>query len=243
MAVRYFILMCGILFVSSSWANIERKEFPAGSIHEVNLELDRGNITIQAGEADNIVFEVDRSKLGEHCRVRYDQDGSELELDIQDSSWFLGRRPCQAQVKLTLPAKTKVNVELGKGDIVASGLNSDFDVDQGSGNLNLKGEFTELDINLGSGDILVAGSAQDAEMKLGKGNVEMTFQKIPEIGRLEINSGVGNTVLNYPAGTKIKTNILSAVGKIENAFGDDPEAAYKFKWKSGLGDLKINSVE
>lgn len=185
----------------------------AGEAFRVTVQLrgedaSRGLVELQQeGSALRIVF-----PLAQHTTYVYPELGSgrSVSTDIraenpEEKSWlrrtfgvFKGRRltvrgsgnglEVWADVRIEVPAGSALTLRHGVGDITASGVQADLDLDSNYGLVGVEDVRGELRADTGSGAVTVRRVEGDLDLDTGSGDVEVRDSRA---GRAHIDTGSG----------------------------------------------------
>jgi lia operon protein LiaG len=177
-------------------------------------------VEVTLGGADAEELEVETGPLGElqALRVVYPGDrvvypaigrGSNTSLRVRENGVFgddassaRGRRvqivgsgrgvEAHADLRVLVPAGRQVRIRLGAGEVAASDVQGDLDVDAGMGAVSCHGTRGALALDTGSGSIRVSETQGDVDLDTGSGNVDLTDARG---GAVRIDTGSGSVRL------------------------------------------------
>lgn len=147
-----------------------------GPVLAVRVELDAGNVTVEAGGNE---VQVGRTLTGTAARTvtQHVVDGI-LRIEARCETLL----PCSADIALTVPKGLPVDVRTGEGDVLVDGVDSDLSIEVGDGNVRGEGLLVEtVRVQAGWGDarLSFAGTPEDVSVGVGVGDVVIA---VPEGG-------------------------------------------------------------
>lgn len=170
----------------------ERVEIRA-EVDAIDLTLGSGDVRIEAGAGP---VELEGSFGGV---------GGELVHRVEDGVLVVSQRCrlCGGELTLTAPARTRVAVDLGSGELVVIGMRGPLDADVGAGSIDVRDH----------GDGAVAVST-------GAGDVALSFADEPESVRVLLSTGDAAVVV--PAG-RYALDLRAEAGAVDvSGVTDDP---------------------
>lgn len=219
---------------------------------EINLDFDRGNLTIGQVEDAALLFEASVTHNEQVSFQNKPGDNHEVDLELDDVGVpqigdFLNE---QNQVRAEIGLSTQIPLEL-KLDIGAGNANmaledillSRLEVDTGSGGFEVvlpEGDYS-VKLSSGSGDIDVktaAGSVLDMKADVGSGRVTLTLAPSSE-GNVVLDSGSGDIVVIIPEGLAVQFQGSTGSGSIRL-----PQGVVRISGSDGLsGDKGVWQTE
>jgi len=177
---------------------------PEGVIERVVVRTDAGVVELSAGDQVRV-----------RRAIRAPEAALDLSHRVEDGTLYLEahcRRllPCAVDTRVELPADLPVEVDLGTGEVWATGLTSlNLELDEGNADVDVAGD---LSASIGSGRIRAHLSAgADARIGIGDGDIEVdvpegSWSVQADTDRLKlvditpVSDGVGHLDLTAPAG-------------------------------------------
>jgi DUF4097 and DUF4098 domain-containing protein YvlB len=134
-------------------------------------------------------------------------------------------------------------VKLGSGDVSVADIEGKFGFKIGVGDVLLTDtEISHLDLRIGTGNISVKGYIGSGDLKIGAGDIDLSYNKNPVEGLLDLKVGSGTTMISVPNSAKISSKFKSGTGSLTNELKDSPDAKYKISGTSGTGDMVIKKI-
>lgn len=234
-------------------APVERSFETAGPIR-LRVELAAGDLTVRAGsEGVTLVTLIARGAHGEELLSQFtvEQRGSEIHVESpkdRDSFLSWGRRG-SVDVEVDLPARSEIDVRLGSGGLVTSGVLGRAAAVTGSGDLSVD-EVAGGQLRSGSGDVAAGAIRGPLDAKTGSGDVSIEVAGA-DVGLI---SGSGDVwVGRAEASLKVKTGsgdvtVGASTGDIEllSGTGDlDLQGIHagQVRVKTGSGDVSLAVVQ
>lgn len=147
-----------------------------GDVLAVRVELDAGNVTVNAGGSS---IHVGRTLRGAASLATTQRvvDGI-LRIEARCETLL----PCSADIALTVPLGIAVDVRTGEGDVRVVGLDSDVSIEVGDGNVVGEGLLgATVRVQAGWGDARLAFTVRPKEVSVGVGVGDVTLA-VPEGG-------------------------------------------------------------
>ncbi|MDP2306994.1 MAG: hypothetical protein Q8P18_13295 [Pseudomonadota bacterium] len=135
-----------------------------GVVLAVRVEVDAGNVTVNAG---GTAIHVGRTLRGAASLTTSQRvvDGI-LRIEARCETLF----PCAADIVLTVPSGIPVDVRTGEGDVRVVGLDSDLSIEVGDGNVVGEGLLgATVRVQAGWGDASLAFLVRPVEVSVGVG--------------------------------------------------------------------------
>ncbi len=170
---------------------------------------------------------------------------SGLSIGSQSNGYLLGKRVAvyessgpsvpvlYADLKITLPARSKLVVRNLVGAVKGGILEGDLTVDTGSGGVAVAGFSGNLYVDTGSGDVKLGSVRGETHVDTGSGDIDIEEL----IGNGLLDTGSGDVDVAKVAAGKLDIdtgsgNILVADGSVATLLGD-----------TGSGDIEVRDVE
>ncbi|CAM3652080.1 DUF4097 family beta strand repeat-containing protein [Parendozoicomonas haliclonae] len=166
-----------------------------------------GSVSLTTASGDELELKVmvkDHSHRGNidlsRAEIELDKSGSEIEfsIDIDDTNqdWVIA-----------VPAKKKVAVNLGAGDIDVKTISESATYNLGAGDMDITEQGGPTEINIGAGDLDIEKLLSSAEISVGSGDVDIKLGKV-EYRSIELSTGAGDTRLEGFDKANIETSGL-----------------------------------
>ena len=227
------------VFAAESTSKVEQKNFPLSAVEVLEIRNTAGDVLVERASGTSATVIVTKKDFSKHCKIDISVKKSLLKIVVSKTT---GRffDSCNAEISVTVGENTALDLRTGAGDISAKELKGGITFRTGSGDVELKGAFPKIEGKTGSGDIVAYNlAAEDVDMATGSGDIKVTFDKVPSLGRVELKTGSGDTIVWVPKGSKVKSSLLNGMGDVVNEIGDSPGAKFDISVRSGSGDLKL----
>jgi hypothetical protein len=225
-------LVIALMLVAASGvaaeAASERKltdSFPAESVDRVHIQVGVGSVEIESHDSDRIEIAVqltarrggifssmkEAERDVEDAELTLEMVGTRLYLDVDSGA---GDERYEEQWTVLLPGKLQVELELGLGDVTASGLERVLEVEIGVGDVMVHDAAGNLIIEVGVGDVDISGQTDrfgdvSASGGVGDAKIKVDGKRISSEGfvghsatwvgdgpgRIEVEVGVGEAVI------------------------------------------------
>lgn len=239
-----------------AFAGPESQEFNTQGLEKIRVKNMSGDIKVSPSKDEKVHVSPDKVNFEKDCRLKMRRSGKKFYIRTKKTGWF-SHSKCQVNFKIQVPQSIALDFKNGSGNIDVNGRHGKVEFSLGSGEANVKGQIQklvgetgsgsmkvngkidDLELKSGNGSITVTGKVREAELKTGSGDINVTYQTPPKNGKLEVNTGSGDAIIQLPAKSKVVTSLKSGNGDISNELGDSPDASFKISMKTGSGDLKI----
>lgn len=183
--------LASLLFVLAGCTPTETADHAVvgGDVLAVRVEVDAGNVTVNAGGS---AIHVGRTLRGAASAATTQEvvDGI-LRIEARCETLL----PCGADIVITVPLGIPVDVRTGEGDVRVAGLDSDLSIEVGDGNVFGEGLLgSTVRVQAGWGDARLAFVARPLEVSVGVGVGDVTLA-VPEGGYdLDVETLGGETL-------------------------------------------------
>ena len=188
----------------------ETRTFNLGAGKQPTLIVanDAGFVHVRSGSSNTIT--VTTTKVGDSFgaspddfKLNYTQSGSTITVHVTNDSIhpFDFSQTSQADLNITVPANSNLQLETDSGDIAASGIQGKLTLTSNSGSLQATAD------SLTSGSQLVTDS----------GSITMSGS-IGTTGIYAFQAGSGDVAVTLPRSTSFHANLVSNSGSITNDF-------------------------
>ncbi|MEQ8955548.1 MAG: DUF4097 family beta strand repeat-containing protein [Gammaproteobacteria bacterium] len=197
----------------------ETREFEVGNNPELRLENIAGEISVSAGDTDQIVIEYEIE--GEDVDVIFEQSGNAVAVKVvhpKKSGWFGSGNNHRVDFVIEMPATGRYALKSVSGDIDVAGVGG------------------RVRLETVSGSIRILESSGHLELRTVSGSIEM--EKV-QSADLEVNTVSGD--IDYKDGDLSGENydFSSVSGDISISF--DNEASFRVRGKTVSGGVRIDS--
>lgn len=235
------------------------REFSLPKVRLVRVRADEGAIAVRGTAGTKAKVTVTGSTAD--CELVTEVRGDELLLQAKaPGSGLWSSKHCKAGFDVEMPKGLELSASAGSGGVSVSGLKAGVQASAGSGSVRLadvsgslqvkvgsgkvEGEAASarLDVKAGSGDVRLGGLLGSASVKVGSGEVRLSWAKAPSAGLVDVKTGSGDVVLEFPEDTKLAADVLTGSGSFKTELGDTPGAAFRVSVKGGSADISIRKT-
>ena len=168
---------------------------------ELLVDVPIGTVIIKPGDAGSADVSV-TGTLGGADQATLDAVVVSVTQDADGKTSVIAKGPnvksWKADLTITTPAKTSLNLKSGVGTVTLSGLEGKTEAKVGVGDLNVD-------------KLALTG---DSSFESGTGNVTLGITAWPKERALKAESGVGNVTVRLPANTGMNVDAATGVGKL-----------------------------
>ena len=203
-------------YKSGSPTSLQRERiqqtFDAGDTPSLEIDSFAGNVTISAGERGTVrvvaTKKASRSRDLTQITVEiHEQDGG---LVIKTSR-PLGLDRATVDLEITTPPDTRLDLNLGAGQVNVRGLTRPVKAHNGAGSVDIADVMAEIEVGTGAGAIVVRGAVGPVRLNNGAGAI--VYQGTPQ-GDCRFHAGAGGIVLTLPANPAVAVDLSTGVGNI-----------------------------
>ena len=186
--------------------------FEAGVAPNLKIDSFSGNVIVRAGERGTIrvvaTKKASRSRDLTQITVEiHEQDGG---LVIKTSR-PLGLDRTTVDLEITTPPGTRLDLNLGAGQVNVRGLTRPVKAHNGAGSVDIADVMAEIEVGTGAGAIVVRGAVGPVRLNNGAGAI--VYQGTPQ-GDCRFHAGAGGIVLTLPANPDVAVELSTGVGNI-----------------------------
>jgi DUF4097 and DUF4098 domain-containing protein YvlB len=195
-------------------------EFGATGPQTIHVELQSGEVEVEAGEEPVLVVDVEGDRAEE---VQVERTGTGLTVTGPRRAGFFSSHG-DFRVRLRVPLDSDLSTKLGSAGLLARGRLGAVHLASGSGDIDLE-DVRAASVRTGSGDTVIGAVEADADVKAGSGDVRLrsvggaarvaTGSGSVEIGdgqgALSLKSGSGDLVVGAASGD---TSLSTASGDL-----------------------------
>jgi hypothetical protein len=238
------------------------KAFAADEVKLVDIRTEQGRIKVQGSDLLTIQVDLLDNVDSKKCRITMEPDPDKkiLMLEVKSTGLF-SSSDCHTGFSVELPKFLNVHAASGRGDIEAAGLKGDLSADDGTGDIRLSdlrgdvkahtgtGEVSGnikaengVNVETGTGQVDLKGLVGGLKVNTGTGKIRLEWATAPSLktkARAELRTGAASAAVYFPGESKIRADLQSGVGRLNNELGDTPGAAFTLSMKSGTGNLSV----
>lgn len=218
------LLVIGIVLgtLAAAWGGLHLVDWAMSSTqttHEsyaavgaVELVAD-GDVTVVAADGD---VEVDAIARGGLTRPTYhvEERGDRLVLTHR-CDWWLSWS-CSGSLDVTVPADTEVTVRTANGEVQATGLAQDVDLDSSNGDVEAADIDGDVTARSSNGRVVVAGATGEVTATSSNGDVEVSDAG----GDATADSSNGDVTVDGAAGAKVTATSDNGTVEVRGAQGN-----------------------
>lgn len=245
------VIAGGTLLVASAWpsSNVVKQtdsaSYPLGAHGTLRVENASGEIHADAydGSMVSVVAHRQASSQDELAHVRYEASVAGGDVSIK-SIYPSHCTNCEISYEIQVPRSAALVATTSSGDIRATGVGGDEDLDAASGDINVRqaggrvhaeaasgkitiaGVANELRVKTASGDIAVSDAKADVDARAASGNVTARFASMGAVRAIVLEAASGDVVLAMPRGTGAAISAQTDAGSIQSDFGQAPHEGY-----------------
>lgn len=204
-----------------------------------------GTVLVEGGRGDVVIREV---RAGETPTVTLNSRWSFREPQLEvgegagDQLLVSAACPtgnwgtCAADVELSVPAGTAVDVQasLGDVDIVSTG---DVTVVSSLGDVTVAGDPGQVQLETSLGDIRVSGTPGTVVAEASLGSIRVQAQEPPAL--VSATNSLGDVHLEVPGGVSYAVDTETSGGDEDVRVSRDPAAPHTLRARTGLGTIRI----
>ncbi len=175
-------------------------EFGATGPQKVHVELQSGDLDVEATEESILTVDVDGQDAAE---VRVERTEAGLEVVGPRRTGFLSSSRSY-RLRLRVPVDSDLSTRLGSAGVTTRGRLGTVHLASGSGDVEID-EVRTASVKTGSGDIALGAVAEDADLKAGSGDVRVrsaggAARIVTGSGSVEVRDGHGALSLKSGSG-------------------------------------------
>ena len=238
-AVLLSFLLLPVFVYARSEAHFDRTLQVSGSVN-LDVTTGSGDIVVKTGSSNQVTVhgtvrsegwlfsggdEGAVNKVASNPPIQ--QNGSSIRIgyDLPDDV----RRHVSMSYEIMVPADTRLAAHSGSGNVEASGMHSDVDVQSGSGDLRLRDTGGQTRAQTGSGNIRAENVAAPFTAQTGSGDVEAA---LTGSGDIDVHTGSGTIgVRGANGGLRARTGSgdITADGSVTGSW----------ELQSGSGNIRL----
>ncbi|MEN5073279.1 DUF4097 family beta strand repeat-containing protein [Isoptericola cucumis] len=156
------------------------------------------DVTVQVAEGGVEVDRIAHSGLTGPT-YRADESADRLVVTHECTSWLWFASRCGGELDVTVPADTELVVRSSNGDVLASGVAGDVELESSNGDVEAASLGGRLDVYSSNGDVVVRETAGDVDARSSNGDVEVsdvggTLDAETSNGRVDVDGVTGAAV-------------------------------------------------
>jgi len=218
---------------------VELRTYPKDAVTALEVRNTAGDVVITRSTDATATVAATKKEFGKHCRLAIDLKKSLLSVVVSKTT-PPAEGSCTVALHVSVPVGTALDLRTGAGDLSAKNLHGGVTFRTGSGDVELSGSFPKIDGKTGSGDVVAYDLiAEDVSIATGSGDIKVAFTKVPALGRVDLKTGSGDTIVTVPRGTKLRSSLLNGSGDVTNEVGNTPGAQFDVSARTGSGDLRL----
>lgn len=237
------VLSGALVLLEFASRDVETVRTTYRAIDSVRFDTGAGDVSVVQGARGTPVRVTARITRTFNTPERSDHvDGGQLTLGGNCDSWF---GDCGVDYDVTVPPGTRIDADVGSGDVSISGLrtSSPLVVRGGSGDLDVSDvSAPSVDFRVGSGDIAAdLRRSPLVTVKLGSGDLALSLTGAPD--RVRAVTGSGDIELTAPAAPsyRIDTDTGSGDVRIDDALVHDDRSRRLLSVATGSGDVDLRA--
>jgi hypothetical protein len=223
-AVAALLLLAGASAARAQGAMVTA---PAPRGVTVRVETASADVDVRRGAEPKVVLEVDDDDAGSVKLVARGKDVLEAVFDGQSML-------PSGQVRLLVPAGSKVDLHTQSGDIRVRDLGAEARVRSLSGDIKVSGAVG-ADVRTVSGDLQLEGTGS-MRVKTVSGDIQVRDQRPSGGAVIELETTSGDVRWSGVCGAGCRLSASSMSGDVQLAL--DPRSSFAFTMQSHSGDLE-----
>lgn len=161
-----------------------RHEIPVTGPVETYVELQSGDVLVNATTTDHVIVEVTGSRAGS---VVVETQGGQVRVVEPHRTGFLSGRG-DLRASLTVPERSALVGKLGSATVRATGVLGSVRLSTGAGDVTLEAVDGVAHLKTGAGDISVESLGAESEIKAGAGTITVGHVR----GVTQLKTGAGS---------------------------------------------------
>ena len=206
---------------------------PAGN--KVTVGVGDGNITVLAttGRQAIVTGTVNYSLVKPVLKWEHKSNGSYLAGPT--CFWVVS---CGAELTLAAPVGEAVGASSGSGNLTATNLTGAVNLNAGSGDIRLDQLSGALVLSDSSGNISGTElSGSKASVDDGSGNVDLSFERPPEM--VTVSDASGNIRVALPANISYDISADASSGSTDVRVPTNPQSHHVIRLRAGSGNITV----
>jgi DUF4097 and DUF4098 domain-containing protein YvlB len=187
-------------------------------------------LRVEARDADIHIEAWDQSKMEAHItthgwhigngglEIVEHQQGNAVDIELREprhAHLSISIETRRTEVEIRMPRSAKVNLHSSDGNVVAKGLEGEFDFTTGDGRLELSDIDGSLHAHTGDGSVRVSGRFDVLNLRTSDGRVEVEARPGSQLREpWELSSSDGSVTLRLPADLAADVELHTSDGRI-----------------------------
>ncbi|GIG56650.1 hypothetical protein Lfu02_10220 [Longispora fulva] len=213
-------------------------------VTRIELEVDRGAVTLVAGEAGQVAVERHFRWSSEKPKVTERWDGGILRISTEctaDEINIVGHATCDVDYTLAVPAGVEIEAHTNSGAVVSRNLTGALKLGSTSGDITVTKAGGALRLEATSGKVKASElSSAEVDVQSSSGGVELAFATAPRKVRAEANSGDVRVTVPKPDAYRVEAQTNS--GQESVTVAQDGGATRTISAQTNTGDVDVRYV-
>lgn len=216
--------------------DVIKKEYKVNLGGQLTLDLDRGNVEIEATGGNSVKIELERRAWAESSeeaerilqsahRYEFDKDGDDVSIQSrveEERRQMRWRKGSAIKIRLTvrIPDEYDVNFKTGAGNITIIEVTGEITGRTGAGNIILEDIEGEIDVKSGAGNVEISGNMDEADVVTGAGNLSI----YAHVDALHAVAGTGNVTVEMLGQPQGESKLRTGAGNVSLSLPEDVQA-------------------
>jgi 3D (Asp-Asp-Asp) domain-containing protein len=174
-----------------------------------------GNVTVQGGEGSTIqVTATKRARRQANlARINVSMQQTDQGVEITSRTEGINTGNLSVELEIRVPAGTRVQIELGAGQIVVRDTGGEIKAHTGAGTVDVSGGIGPIRLETGAGTVSYRGAAQgDYVFQTGVGEITIALPA-DAAASVNLTTGLGRVTIEFPvAGTVNERSVQGTIG-------------------------------
>lgn len=216
--------------------DVIKKEYKVNPGGQLTLDLDRGNVEIEATGGNSVKIELERRARAESSeeaerilqsahRYEFNKDGDDVSIQSrveEERRQMRWRKGSAIKIRLTVrvPDQYDVNFKTGAGNITLMEVTGEITGRTGAGNIILEDIEGEVDVKSGAGNVEISGDLEDVDVVTGAGNLSI----YAHVDALHAIAGTGNVTVEMLGQPQGESKLRTGAGNVSLSLPEDVQA-------------------
>ncbi len=216
--------------------DVIKKEYRVNPGGELTLDLDRGNVEIEATGGTYVKIELERRARAESAeeaerilqsahRYEFDKDGDDVHIQSrveEERRQMRWRKGAAIKIRLTVrvPEEYDIRFKTGAGNITIMEVFGAIEGRTGAGNILIEDIEGDVDVKSGAGNVEISGNLYDADIVTGAGNLSV----YASIDALHAVAGTGNVTVEMHGQPRGESKLRTGAGNVSLSLPEDVQA-------------------
>ncbi len=216
--------------------DVIKKEYKVNPGGQLTLDLDRGNVEIEATGGNSVKIELERRARAESSeeaekilqsahRYEFDKDGDDVNIQSrvdEGRRQMRWRKGSAIKIRLTvrIPEEYDVNFKTGAGNVTILEVTGEITGRTGAGNIIMEDIEGEVDVKSGAGNVEISGNLEDADVVTGAGNLSI----YAKVDALHAVAGTGNVTVEMLGQPRGESKLRTGAGNVSLSLPEDVQA-------------------